>query len=139
MPGRRVASHSSPALPVLLVSVEPEPLARPESPPIDAEDWSDDQWLTWLKATDGELTDEIAAPSVASRVVHSTGGQMLGQAMMGLAIAMYGQKQEEVIIIAEGSGEPAEDEPFTVQLNPDQPGKSIITFKTGSDSRDATA
>lgn len=119
--------------------MEPEPLARPEGPPIDADDWSDDQWLTWLKATDGEITGEDTTPSVASRVVHSTGGQMLGQAMMGLAIAMYGPKQEEVIIVAEGNGEPTEDDPFTVQLNPDQPGKSIITFKQGSDSRDATA
>lgn len=127
------------ALPVLLVSVESEPLARPESPPIDADDWSDDQWLTWLKATDGAVADEVTAPSVASRVVHSTGGQMLGQAMMGLAIAMYGPKQEEVIIVAEGDGEPADDDPFTVHLNPDQPGKSTITFKTGSDSRDASA
>jgi hypothetical protein len=119
--------------------VEPEPRARPEGPPIDAEDWSDDQWLTWLKATDAESNEDISPPSVASRVVHSTGGQMLGQAMMGLAIAMYGPKQEEVIIVAEGDGEPGEDEPFTVQLNPDQPGKSTITFKTGPDSRDKTA
>jgi hypothetical protein len=122
-----------------LVSVEPEPQTRPEGPPKDAEDWTDDQWLTWLKATDGEVTDAISPPSVASRVVHSTGGQMLGQAMMGLAIAMYGPKQEEVIVVAEGDGEPSEDDPFTVQLNPDQPGKSTITFRSGPDSRDATA
>ncbi|MGA2970299.1 MAG: hypothetical protein ABSE75_10880 [Acidimicrobiales bacterium] len=119
--------------------MEPEPQTRPEGPPKDAEDWTDDQWLTWLKATDGEVTDAISPPSVASRVVHSTGGQMLGQAMMGLAIAMYGPKQEEVIIVAEGDGEPADDEPFTVKLNPDQTGKSIITFKTGPNSRDTTA
>jgi hypothetical protein len=118
--------------------MEPEPLARLQGPPLDADDWSDDQWLAWLKATDGEYTDEIAPPSVASRVVHSTGGQMLGQAMMGLAIAMYGPKQEEVIIVAEGDGEPNEDEPFRVQLNPDQPGKSIITFKHESESHDTT-
>jgi len=119
--------------------VEPEPLSRPEGPPIDAEEWSDDQWLSWLKATDGDAINEVTAPSVASRVVHSTGGQMLGQAMMGLAIAMYGPKQEEVIIVAEGDGEPNEDDPFTVQLNPDEPGKSIITFKHASDTRDTTA
>lgn len=119
--------------------MEPEPPARPDGPPSDADEWSDDQWLTWLKATDDELSEEITAPSVASRVVHSTGGQMLGQAMTGLAIAMYGPKQEEVIIVAEGNGESADDEPFSVQLNPDQPGKSIITFKQGSNPHDATA
>jgi hypothetical protein len=135
----RLSSHLSRALLVRLLSVEPEPLARPEGPPFDAEEWSDDQWLAWLKATDGDAIDEVTPPSVASRVVHSTGGQMLGQAMLGLAIAMYGPKQEEVIIVAEGDGEPNEDDPFTVQLNPDEPGKSIITFKRGSDSRDTTA
>jgi hypothetical protein len=119
--------------------MEPEPLARPEGPPVDADEWSDDQWLAWLKATDGDNIDEVTPPSVASRVVHSTGGQMLGQAMMGLAIAMYGPKQEEVIIVAEGDGEPGDDEPFRVRLNPDEPGKSVITFKQGSESRDTTS
>jgi hypothetical protein len=127
-------------LPVLLASMESEPIDRPEGPPLNADDWSDDQWLTWLKATDQDALNQNmdAAPSVASRIVQSTGGQMLGQAMMGLAIAIYGQKQEEVIIVAEGNGESTDDDPFTVQLNPDQPGKATITFKSGSEHRDAT-
>jgi len=48
---------------------------------------------------------------------------MLGQAMLGLAIAMYGPKQEEVIIVAKAMANQTKTI-FTVQLNPDEPGKS---------------
>src|ERR1700722_18281140 len=54
-------------------------------PPSDAESWTDEQWLTWLKDTD-EAVEVPDAPVPASfRVTHSAVGQTLGDAMRGLA------------------------------------------------------
>jgi hypothetical protein len=118
--------------------VEPFEPAYSPLPPHDPEQWTDDQWLEWLKATDAEGDDgSTRAPaSVADRVVQSVGGQMLGQAMLGLAQAIYGPKQEEVVIVAEGSSEPSEDEPFAVRLNPEHPERSRVIFKSDLEPRD---
>ena len=62
--------------------------------------------------------------------------QWLGQAMLGLAQAIYGPKQEEVVIVAEGSSEPSEDEPFAVSLNPEHPERSRVIFKSDLEPRD---
>jgi hypothetical protein len=112
--------------------MEPPVPSRSENPPHDAEQWSDDQWLEWLKATDANASarDEDTSAPLSSRVVHSLGGQMLGQAMLGLAQVIYGQKQEEVVIVAEGNSEPVEDEPFAVSLNLEHPEQSVVVFKS---------
>jgi hypothetical protein len=114
--------------------MEPVDSSNPESPPSDAEQWTDDQWLEWLKATDAQTAtaDEDASEPLSSRITHSLGGQMLGQAMLGLAQVIYGQKQEEVVIVAEGNSEPEEDEPFAVSLNPEHPEQSVIVFRRPS-------
>jgi hypothetical protein len=110
--------------------MEPVDSANAENPPRDAELWTDDQWLAWLKATDADsLEHQDASVPLSSRITQSLGGQMLGQAMLGLAQVIYGQKQEEVVIIAEGTSEPEEDEPFAVSLNHEHPEKSVVVFK----------
>ena len=118
--------------------VEPFEPAYSPLPPHDPEQWTDDQWLEWLKATDaeGDGGSTRAPASVADRVVQSVGGQMLGQAMLGLAQAIYGPKQEEVVIVAEGSSEPSEDEPFAVRLNPEHPERSRVIFKSDVEPHD---
>jgi hypothetical protein len=111
--------------------MEPVDCADPGNPPRDAELWTDDQWLAWLKATDGQAVGNAAdtpAP-LSSRITQSVGGQMLGNAMLGLAQVIYGQKQEEVIIVAEGNSEPEQDEPFAVSLNQEHPEKSVVVFR----------
>jgi hypothetical protein len=118
--------------------VEPIEHAVSPVPPLDPEQWTDEQWLAWLKATDGDGDDTSthAPASVAHRVVHSVGAQMLGQAMLGLAQAIYGPKEEEVVIVAEGTSEPVDDEPFAVNLNLEHPEQSRVTFKSDVETRD---
>lgn len=97
-------------------------------PPSDPESWSDEQWLTWLKATDtdAEAADESA--TIAFRVTRSAGGQALGDAMRGLASAMYGPKDDELVIVSEAGGQLNDDEPFVVHLDLDHPERSTAVF-----------
>jgi hypothetical protein len=97
-------------------------------PPSDPESWTDGQWLTWLKATDGEVKDVSVTPTVAFRVTRSAGGQVLGDAMRGLANAMYGPKDDDLVIVSEVGGQPKEDEPFVVHLDRDHPERSTAVF-----------
>jgi hypothetical protein len=53
----------------------------------------------------------------------------LGEAMLGMARAIFGRKDDEVVVVAEGSGEPSDDQPFTVHLDPDHPEASFVTFR----------
>jgi hypothetical protein len=104
------------------------PLTTSEQPPPDPESWTDEQWLTWLKATDDALEVGRAPAPVSFRVTHSAGGQALGDAMRGLANAMYGPKDEELIIVSEAGGQPEDDEPFVVHLDRDHPERSTAVF-----------
>jgi hypothetical protein len=97
-------------------------------PPTDPESWTDEQWLTWLKATDDAEVDGAPPATVAFRVTHSAGGQALGDAMRGLASAMYGPKDEDVIIVSEAGGQPQDDEPFVVHLDREHPERSTAVF-----------
>jgi hypothetical protein len=110
-----------------------DPIAEP---PENADDWSNEEWLEWLKATDSvedasEVRDEPR--STAPPIVRSAGGQVLGQAMIGLANALYGPKDDNVAIVEEAS-EPEPDEPFTLHLDPDHPERSSVIFKPVSEA-----
>jgi hypothetical protein len=97
-------------------------------PPSDPESWTDEQWLTWLKATDDPMEVGALPATVAFRVTHSAGGQALGDAMRGLANAMYGPKDEDLVIVSEAGGQPEDDEPFVVHLDRDHPERSTAVF-----------
>ena len=108
--------------------------AFPDGPPADPEEWTDEQWLAWLKATDATQTRADERPVTATgRVARSTGGQLLGQAMLGMANAMYGRRDDEIVIVAEGDSKPDEDDPFSVHLDPDHPERSTVVFRQVSD------
>jgi kynureninase len=110
--------------------MEPVQPSRDDGPPADADEWTDEQWLTWLKASDADLEDADAqAPTLGERAARSSVGQVVGQAMMGLAQAIYGTTDDELIIVAEGDGEPTDDRPFTVRLDFDNPGQSSVVFR----------
>lgn len=94
-------------------------------PPTDADDWTDDQWLAWLRATDADYPDDRPATTIG-RLTRSGGGQALGQAMLGLANAMYGRQDDDVVVVAE-RGEPDRDQPFAVRLDPDHP---VVVVRT---------
>ncbi len=105
-------------------------------PPSDPNAWSDDQWLEWLKDTDDVPFDdtEESISEAVTRIVRSTPGQVIGQAMLGMAQAIYGRQDDEVIIVVDADGESVDDEPFAVRLDFDNPGLSLVRFKPGSNS-----
>jgi len=111
--------------------MDPVDPAVPDEPPVDPEEWTDDQWIAWLRATDAEAdTAESTAPvTPVGRMTHSSGGQVLGQAMLGMANMLFGRKDDEVVIVSEGDSEPGGDEPFTVHLDRDHPERSSVVFK----------
>ncbi len=124
-----------------VVSMEPFDGAIPDDPPADPEEWSDEQWLAWLSATDSEgksPAGSSASSTKIGRVAHSTGGQVLGQAMVGMARAIYGRHDDEVVIVAAADSEPNPDEPFTVHLDPEHPERSSVVFRTEPDSDSET-
>jgi hypothetical protein len=113
----------------------PDP-ALPDQPPSDAEEWTDEQWLAWLEATDGDdagtgngAGGSAGGSPVTGRIVRSSGGQVLTSAMLGLAQAIYGQEENQVLVVAEGDSDPEEDQPFTVHLDPDDPEASYVVFR----------
>jgi hypothetical protein len=110
------------------------------TPPANAEEWSDEQWIAWLKATDAEpVSGEHSAPvTTGGRVAHSPGGQILGDAMTGLAQALYGPQKKKPPVIAE-SGEPDADQPFDLHLDFNHPERSYVTRKPVPPSRDSDA
>ena len=113
--------------------------SSPRVPPSDPEAWTDEEWLAWLKSTDDDPPESTDPPSLASRAAHSAVGVALGQAMLGLAKAIYGRSDEDLVIVADGEGPSLDDEPFTVHLDFEHPERSSITFvdrhdEPGSDS-----
>ena len=100
------------------------------APPDDPDEWTDDQWIEWLKATDERDDDVAGRPTTAARrISQSTPGQMIGQAMMGMAQAIYGKQNDDIVIVVDSAGQPGDDEPFSVHLDPEHPERSSIDFR----------
>ena len=101
-----------------------------EGPPADPESWTDEQWLAWLRATDADAASDIddARPTLTERAANSAIGVVLGQAMLGMARAIYGRPDEDIVIVADGEGPSREDEPFSVHLDFEHPGHSSVSF-----------
>jgi hypothetical protein len=113
----------------------------PEGPPADPEDWTDEQWIEWLNKTDAtadgadiaDVTQEGPATqpvTALGRVAYSSGGSVLGHAMLGVANVLYGHDGNKVVIVAEGIPEPDEDKAFDVHLDPEHPERSVVVFRT---------
>ncbi len=102
-------------------------------PPSDPNEWTDEKWLEWLRATDDVPFDELeeSISEAVTRIVQSTPGQVIGLAMLGMAQAIYGRQDDEIVIVVDGSGESADDEPFAVRLDFDHPELSQVEFKRG--------
>jgi hypothetical protein len=101
-----------------------------EGPPADPDDWTDEEWIEWLKKTDVTEAERATRPVTAlGRITRSSAGSVLGQAMLGMASALYGREQNEIVIVAEGSSQPDEDKPFAVHLDPEHPERSVVVFR----------
>jgi hypothetical protein len=103
---------------------------EPGTPPENADEWSDQQWIDWLTAT-----DDAAAPpgqaipaTRAGRVTHSAGGQLLGAAMIGLGRAIYGRQEDRPAVVVQ-SGEPDDEGPVSVHLDFEQPDRSYVLLE----------
>ena len=91
----------------------------------------------------GHMSEELESEDVVDtnvdrvidRLVHSTGGALTGNAMIGLAkgMGLY-QEQDEAAEIRE-AGEPDDDpdDPIEVAIDPDHPENSRIVFHVRDD------
>jgi hypothetical protein len=100
-----------------------------EGPPGDPEQWTDEQWIEWLKATDDPDEAGDAPVTPMGRVTRSSGGQVLGQAMLGMANAVFGRQDDEVMVVEEAPGGTGDDEPFTVHLDAEHPERSTVVVR----------
>jgi len=97
-------------------------------PPVDPEDWSDEEWLAWLRATDPADRPAERPATTAGRLTHSAGGQVLGTAMLAMAQAIYGRRDDEIVVVVEGASEPT-GEDLEVHLDPDHPERSTAVVR----------
>lgn len=95
-------------------------------PPRDAEDWTDEQWLAWLAEADEADPSPDAAPM--ARLQRSAGGRLIGNAMLGVAEALYGARRPEIVVEAEVPGDPHDDD-LSVHLDPDDPERSTVVVR----------
>jgi hypothetical protein len=109
------------------------------SAPSDPEDWTDEEWIEWLQETDEELDyhgeEDLAAAPLVRRLTRSASGSALGAAMIGLRNAMYGQKDDDPVIIAEAPGGPS-DNPVSLHLDPDHPERSVAIIRPSEASKE---
>lgn len=105
---------------------------EPETPPENADEWSDQQWIDWLNSTDGGTTSNEESAKTVGRIAHSPSGRVLGNAMIGLARALYGPQDEKPAIVVE-SGEPDTDQPVEVHLDFDHPDQSFVVLRPDSE------
>jgi hypothetical protein len=108
-----------------------EPVVGLEAPPADPEQWTDEQWLSWLEATDDDEGTEKSAPPVTrgARLARSTGGSVLGAAMLGLGNAFYGPRDDDVVTVQEANGDTEDDDPVSVYLDHDHPERSYAVLR----------
>lgn len=121
--------------PTSVRAVESSDEAPSEGPPANPEEWTDEQWIEWLKKTDATDADVARPVTALGRIAHSSGGSALGQAMLGMATAIYGREENEIVIVAEGTSQPDEDKPFAVRLDPEHPERSVVVFRSQGSTR----
>ncbi|MGH9030231.1 MAG: hypothetical protein ACRDV4_11540 [Acidimicrobiales bacterium] len=99
-----------------------EPPSGTASPPDDPEDWSDEQWIEFLEATDDSTS--ASEPQLKPRPRHP--GGVLGAAMLGLRDAIYGPPDDEAAVVVESPGAPPSDDRLEVHLDLDHPERSTV-------------
>lgn len=107
------------------------PLAGPgDEPPVDADVWTEEQWLAWLRATDDTEREALPTPSAPRfRRDGRGGGGALGNAMLGLAYALYGRPDDQPAVVVEGSGQGDDEDELQVHLDRDDPERSSVVIR----------
>jgi hypothetical protein len=108
--------------------------------PSDPEQWSDEQWLAWLRETDGLPAEEAEPgrdgpgelepdPEPEESWRHKgVGTQIVAAAMIGLAEALHGPREKPAIVI-DASGDKPNDDGLDLQLDPDHPEQSVVVVR----------
>lgn len=92
-----------------------------EEPPDDADDWTEEQWREWLATAPPDPDTGRAHP--LTRVTRTSGGTVLGAAMLGLDQALYGERPKaEIVVEASDDGLDTGD----LELDLDDPAASRI-------------
>jgi hypothetical protein len=99
------------------------------TPPDNPEDWTHEQWLAWLAATD-EQTATTANPQPPPHRPRSTSARLLYAGMLGLHQAIYGVEPDQPAIVVDADGDPAEPESLEVHLEPDHPEDSSVIVRS---------
>ena len=107
----------------------------PSEPPDDPEDWSDEQWLAWLRRTDAGESDVPSPPRTTAKWRDRPGATVLGAAMLGLRDAIYGRPRDEIVIVQDVGGDPPDDDRPVVHLDPEHPELSTVVVRPGGGRR----
>jgi hypothetical protein len=93
-----------------------------EQPPADAESWTDEQWIAWLKATDAEgADDEGPHPNEPSMPA-----SLLGAAMRGMHDAIYGHHERDILVVVDASGDPPQPDGLDLHIDPEHPEETVV-------------
>jgi cytosine/adenosine deaminase-related metal-dependent hydrolase len=94
-----------------------------DDPPLDADDWTDEQWQAYLRASETDHP-EVGA-TVFRRVKQSGAGAVIGAGMLGLEQALYGERPKEEVVAEAESDDPGRDRSV---FDPDDPGSAVISL-----------
>ncbi len=107
-----------------------EPESRgPGGPPEDAEAWTDEEWISWLEATDDPDGHGAAGPVTPPHRSRRRPASMLGAAMLGLHEVIYGRHDDEIVIVVDAGGDPPGDDQPEVHLDPEHPERSEVIVR----------
>ena len=99
------------------------------SPRQDAESWTDEQWISWLEATDDPDAPDDARRRPPLALEPGRSASMLGAAMLGLHEVIYGPHDDEIAIVVDAGGDPPGDDLPEVHLDPDHPERSEVIVR----------
>jgi hypothetical protein len=111
-----------------------------DGPPEDPESWTDDQWISWLEATDDPDAPTEHGAGHPRHWSRGRSASMLGAAMLGLHEVIYGPHGNEIAIVVDAGGEPPGDDLPEVHLDPEHPERSeVIVRRDKAEPRPDTA
>jgi hypothetical protein len=94
--------------------------------PDNPDDWSDEQWLAWLR--EGDEADRAGQPversSLPSWRKAPLAVQFLAVSMTVIGEAIYGRHEQPAIVV-DAPGDPPNDDGLDLQLDFDHPERSV--------------
>ena len=105
-------------------------------PPADAEEWSAEQWIEWLRATDpAEERPLRLRPRVRDDA--STGVRLFGAAMLGMHEAIYGPTEDpDVVLVTDADGQGRDSDPIRVRLSPRDHRATVVMRPSSAAGRE---